>query len=179
MKDVKYNLQQATRLLFQIIVDKRIFNLPPLYTLRIIVYKLLFNIGKGCFIGEHVFFDREHKKMDGSIKIGNKVQFARNIHIDYTGFVEIKDNVAFGNGVEIISHHYDLEERLKGNEINIQTKIVIEDGAFIGTKAVILDTCNRIGKNARIGAGSVVTTDVPDNVMVAGVPAKIIKQIGN
>lgn len=177
MKYLKYNLQQAIRLIAQMIVDKRVFNLPILFSIRMVTYKTLFSIGKGGFIGEHVFFDREHRKQTGSLKIGNNVTITRNVHIDYTGFVVIKNNVSIGNGVEILSHYRDLEEREKGKDVNIQTSLLIEEGAYIGTRTVILASCNRIGKNVRIGACSVVTKDIPDNVMVAGVPAKIIKEV--
>ena len=58
------------------------------------------------------------------------------------------------------------------------TKLVIRERAYIGSRAIILDSCNYIGKNARIGAGAVVTKDVPDNAVAVGVPAKVVKFIG-
>jgi acetyltransferase-like isoleucine patch superfamily enzyme len=51
---------------------------------------------------------------------------------------------------------------------------IIEDGASIGTGATILGGI-RIGKNAMVGAGAVVTKNVPENAVVVGNPAKIIK----
>jgi acetyltransferase-like isoleucine patch superfamily enzyme len=59
--------------------------------------------------------------------------------------------------------------------VNIPTKLVIEENAYVGVNAIILDSCNYIGKYARVGAGAVVTKDVPDYATVAGVPAKIVK----
>ena len=52
--------------------------------------------------------------------------------------------------------------------------VKIGKGTLIGANATILPNCI-IGKNVRVGAGAVVTTDIPDNVLVVGVPAKIIK----
>ena len=52
--------------------------------------------------------------------------------------------------------------------------IHISDDAWIGVGVIVLDGV-RIGKGAVIGAGSVVTRDVPDNTIVAGVPAKVIR----
>ncbi|MCT4593488.1 MAG: 2,3,4,5-tetrahydropyridine-2,6-dicarboxylate N-acetyltransferase [Anaeromicrobium sp.] len=54
------------------------------------------------------------------------------------------------------------------------TPVIVEDGAMIGANAVILEGV-RIGKRAVVAAGSVVTTDVPENTVVAGSPAKVIK----
>ena len=55
-------------------------------------------------------------------------------------------------------------------------EIIVEDGASVGTSVTILAGV-RIGKNAIIGAGSVVTKDVPDNTIVAGNPAKILRTL--
>lgn len=55
------------------------------------------------------------------------------------------------------------------------TPVIIEDGVLIGANAVVIEGC-RVGKNAVVAAGSVVIEDVPENVVVAGVPARIIKQ---
>ena len=52
--------------------------------------------------------------------------------------------------------------------------VKIENGVWIGTRAVILDGV-KIGKNSIVAAGSVVTKDVPEFAIVAGVPAKVIK----
>jgi acetyltransferase-like isoleucine patch superfamily enzyme len=61
----------------------------------------------------------------------------------------------------------------------LQTKgdIVIEDDAWLGVGVVVLDGV-RIGKGAVIGAGSVVTRDIPDNAIAVGVPASVVKMRG-
>lgn len=48
---------------------------------------------------------------------------------------------------------------------------------IIGSRAIILASCHYIGKHARVGAGAVVTHDVPDYAVVAGVPAKVIRMM--
>ncbi|MFN3315526.1 MAG: DapH/DapD/GlmU-related protein, partial [Raineya sp.] len=55
-------------------------------------------------------------------------------------------------------------------------KTIVEDGASIGTGATILGGI-RIGKNAMVGAGAVVTKNVPENAVVVGNPAKVIKYL--
>ena len=54
------------------------------------------------------------------------------------------------------------------------TPVIVEDNAFIGANAVVIEGVH-VGKNAVVAAGSVVINDVPDNAVVAGVPAKVIK----
>ncbi len=56
------------------------------------------------------------------------------------------------------------------------TPVVVEDNVLIGANAVVIEGC-RIGKGSVVAAGAVVINDVPENVMVAGCPAKIIKKI--
>lgn len=60
--------------------------------------------------------------------------------------------------------------------VNVAGNCIIEDGVFVGTNATIIPKI-RVGQNSIIAAGSVVTKDVPPNVMVAGVPAVIKKEI--
>jgi len=55
------------------------------------------------------------------------------------------------------------------------TPVIIEDGVLVGANAVVVEGVH-VGKNSVVAAGSVVLDDVPDNVVVAGVPAKVIKQ---
>jgi len=60
----------------------------------------------------------------------------------------------------------------------ILQRTIVKKGASIGSSATIL--CGvTIGKNAIVGAGAVVTKDVPDNTVVAGVPAKVVKNINH
>lgn len=139
-------------------------------------YTKEFNAGEGLTVQYNVHIHREHF-LDGTIRIGKNVVLAKNVFIDYTGEVIIGDNVHMANGVIIESHHRDLEAYDRGKDVNIPTKLIIQDNAYIGSRAIILDTCNYIGKNARVGAGAVVTKDVPDFAVVVGVPAKVIKYV--
>jgi acetyltransferase-like isoleucine patch superfamily enzyme len=92
--------------------------------------------------------------------------------------------VKIGNGVFVghnVSFINDIYPRATTQEGVLQTEAdwqmaetIIEDGASIGTGATILGGI-RIGKNAMVGAGAVVTKNVPENAVVVGNPAKIIK----
>lgn len=133
-----------------------------------------YNAGEGLGVQYDVHISREHY-LDGTIKIGNNVFLAKHVFIDYSGDVVIEDDVKIANGVIIQSHHRDLEACRNGKDVNIPSSIRICEGAYIGSRAIILDSCNSIGKYSRIGAGAVVTKDVPDYAVVVGVPAKVVK----
>ncbi|MBE6994978.1 MAG: 2,3,4,5-tetrahydropyridine-2,6-dicarboxylate N-acetyltransferase [Ruminococcaceae bacterium] len=55
------------------------------------------------------------------------------------------------------------------------TPVIVEDNVLVGANAVVIEGC-RIGKNSVVAAGSIVLSDVPENVVVGGVPARILKQ---
>lgn len=142
---------------------------------RNFAYQRMFNAEANLMVEYNVNISRQHY-LDGRISIGKNVLLAKNVFIDYSGDVVIKDNVQLTNGVIIETHHhlfhsdYRLDKRLITS-----SSLVIEEGAVIGSRAVILNSCNYIGKNARVGAGAVVTKDVPDNAVVVGVPARVVK----
>lgn len=143
---------------------------------RLKAYASRYNMGEDCIVQYGVELCREHR-LNGSIEIGNRVLLAKHVFIDYSGKVVIKDDVQLMNGVVIESHFHPWHSDYRQTKEAQATSIVIEEGAAIGSRAIILASCHYIGKNARVGAGAVVTKDVPDNVLVAGMPARIIKTL--
>lgn len=110
-------------------------------------------IGKNCLISEFSVL-----RGQGGITIGNNV---------YTSpFVQI---VA-------VNHVYDDPHRPIIEQGITAQGIVIEDDVWIGSSAIILDGV-RVGKGAVVAAGAVVSKDVPPHTVVAGIPAKVIKEI--
>ena len=94
--------------------------------------------------------------------------------------VHIHDNVFIGHSVSFINDKYPKAVNINGNLQNEDDweviKTVVEEGASIGTSVTIM--CGlTIGKNAIVGAGSVVISDVPPKGIVVGNPAKIIKYV--
>ena len=80
------------------------------------------------------------------------------------------------NGVIIETHNHDFHSNYKESKTKISvTNLIIEEGAVIGSRAIILSSCHYIGKYARVGAGAVITKDVPNYAVVVGVPGKIVR----
>lgn len=138
-------------------------------------YQKFYNTGENLCVESDVNLNRQHY-LDGKISIGRNVLLAKHVFIDYSGEVIIRDNVQLTNGVIIETHNHDFHSDYKESKTKITvTRLLIEEGAVIGSRAIILSSCHYIGKYARVGAGAVVTKDVPDYAVVVGVPAKIIK----
>lgn len=138
-------------------------------------YQKFYNTGENLCVESDVNINRQHY-LDGKISIGRNVLLAKHVFIDYSGEVIIKDNVQLTNGVIIETHNHDFHSNYKESKTNITvTRLLIEEGAVVGSRAIILSSCHYIGKYARVGAGAVVTKDVPDYAVVVGVPAKIIR----
>jgi acetyltransferase-like isoleucine patch superfamily enzyme len=131
----------------------------------------------GCEIGDET-------KVGAFVEIQKNVTVGRRCKISSHSFicegVVIEDNVFIGHGVMFINDSYPRATTAEGN---LQTgadwsveHTVIKKGASIGSGATILSR-TKIGENAIVGAGSVVTKDVPPNAIVAGNPAKVLRYI--
>lgn len=117
-------------------------------------------IGENCNINDHTFIEND-------VVLGNNVTVKSGVYI-WDG-IRILDNVFIGPNVTFTN---DLTPRSKQYpERFVQT--VVEEWASIGANSTII-AGNRIGKYAMIGAGSVVTKDVPDFTLWYGNPAKFI-----
>lgn len=140
--------------------------------LRMCIYpSILRRCGKGLTIKEYVVI-----KFPEYITIGNQVGISEFSWIDGNGGIEIGNFVRIGPYVSIISfnHKYEDKNTLIKKQGKILKRVIIEDDVWIGAKAQILAGV-KIGKGAVIGAGSIVTKNVPSYAVVMGAPAKIIK----
>jgi len=129
----------------------------------------------GCEIGDH-------SKVGTFVEIQKGACVGSNCKVSSHTFVcegvTIEDNVFIGHNVTFTNDRYPRAVRADGQ---IQTEAdweclptLVKRGASIGSSATIL--CGlTIGENAMIGAGSVVTKDVPPNAVVAGNPARVIR----
>lgn len=131
----------------------------------------------GCEIGDNT-------KIGPFVEIQKKARIGKNCKIQSHTFicegVIIGDNVLVGHGVTFINDTYPRATNENGE---LQTEedwgvepTVIKKGASIGSGSTVLSNVT-IGEKAIVGAGSVVTKDVPPNTIVAGNPAKVLRQI--
>ena len=144
---------------------------------RIKAYRKFYALGANCFVGHNVEMSQRHC-LNGRLITGDHVNFAENVYIDYSGDVIIGDHVMFSDGAHILTHDHEFQHTCKTyGESNalLQGHLEIAYGAVIGTKAIIMPSCHFIGRYAKVDAGAVVTHDVPDYAVVAGVPAKILR----
>jgi acetyltransferase-like isoleucine patch superfamily enzyme len=93
--------------------------------------------------------------------------------------ITIEDDVLVGCGVHIYVENHafnDLSKPIIDQGHSQAQEVILKKGCWIGANAIILPGVT-IGKNSVIGAGSVVTKSIPDGVIAAGIPARIIKEI--
>lgn len=135
-------------------------------------------VGRNARIYDHVNLYKcqigKNSKVDAFVYIEEGVVIGDRVKIRAFTFIPtgvlIEDDVFIGPRVTFINDKYP---RARGEWKLLKT--IVKKGASIGAGSVILPVI--IGKNSLIGAGSVVTKDVPDNVLVQGNPAKIIRRI--
>jgi len=131
----------------------------------------------GCEIGDETKIGA-FVEIQKNAKVGNRCKVSSHSFI--CEGVTIEDNVFIGHGVMFTNDSYP---RATTGDGSLQTeadwkveKTVVRRGASIGTGTTILPNVS-IGENAIVGAGSVITRDVPANAVVAGDPAKVLRYL--
>ena len=130
-------------------------------------------IGENCYIeqplranfgGKHVF-------------MGNGVYANFNLTLVDDGNIFIGDKVMIGPNVTIATAGHPIAPSLREKGLQFNIDIHIGNNAWIGAGAIILPGVT-IGENAVIGAGSVVSKDIPANCVAAGVPCRVLRDVG-
>lgn len=152
----------------------RVLIFPPF---RTVYLKLLGgSVGSGTIIMGAKFFNW-HQRGFSNLTIGKKCFIGDETLFDLYGRIELGDNVTIAPRVTVISHinvgfaDHPLQKRFPKSS----SPVIFEEGCMIGASSTILPGVT-VGKNSFVAAGSLVSKDVPKNCLVAGVPAKIIKQ---
>ncbi len=131
-----------------------------------------FQIGHRVFIGSQCFLQG---RFDGHCVIGDRVWIGPQSYFDARDLV-IGDDVGIGPGTKILGSTHTAQPMnipIIETDLDIQP-VRIEAGADIGINAVILPGVT-IGQGSIVGAGAVVTKDVPPYAIVVGVPAKVVR----
>jgi acetyltransferase-like isoleucine patch superfamily enzyme len=129
-------------------------------------------IGNGVFLGTSTMLQG---RFDGRCVIGDRTWIGPQAYFDARDLV-IEEDVGWGPGAKVLgSTHsgFPLDLPVIRTDLVIK-RVCIKAGADIGTGAIILPGVT-VGRGAIVGAGAVVVKDVPDNAVVAGVPARVIK----
>lgn len=140
---------------------------------------------EGILIGDHVRIrenawiqatSRLHEPGAGA-SIGDNTYIGPNVYLGAGGRVRIGKNVVMGAYIQILAENHEFDQPGKTiSEQGVTRKgIVIEDDVWIGNLAVILDGVS-VGRGSVIGAGSVVTKNVPPYSVAAGNPARVIRE---
>lgn len=115
------------------------------------------HVGKGCFIGDNVRIDTGHSDL-----------------------ITLEDNVSVAGGTRLLCHQRDFSDYCVGDDymkLGYTLKpIVLKKGCLIGMESFVMPGVT-VGEGAIVGAGSLVTKDIPAWTVAAGRPAKVLKQI--
>lgn len=114
-------------------------------------------VGKGCFMGDYVRIDTSHPDL-----------------------ITIEDNVSIASGSRLLCHQRDFSNFCVGDDYMklgyVVKPIVLKKGCLVGMESFVMPGVT-IGEGAIVGAGSLVTKDIPAWTIAAGRPAKVLKQI--
>ncbi|MGB5755287.1 MAG: acyltransferase [Acidimicrobiales bacterium] len=141
-------------------------------------------IGRDALLGPHLSLSAgiapgQDLISDAIVTIGDRCLIGRHSSIVGHFSITIGDDVFFGPNVYVTDQNHGVE-RLDlpiGRQSEPERPVTIGAGSWLGTNTVVLPGVT-IGRHVAVGAGSVVTGDLPDNSVAAGVPARVIRMIG-
>jgi len=133
-------------------------------------YPAHISVGNNVIINHHAVFTSETNA--GTLEIEDGVTLTEHCWIDFSGNVIIGRNTLISKNVTIETHDHGYDPHSKP----VCKSLIIGYNVWIGMNTIILSNVCTIGDNAIIAAGSVVTKPIPENCIVGGVPARILKK---
>ena len=110
------------------------------------------------------------------VHFGSRIYSNFNLTLVDDGHIYVGDQVMFGPNVTVATANHPIDAVLRARGLQYNRDVVIGKNVWIGSGAIIVPGVT-IGENAVIGAGSVVTRDVPPNVVAAGNPCRVIREV--
>jgi len=130
--------------------------------------------GENCYIETpfHANFGGHH------VHLGNYVYANFNLTLVDDGHIYIGDRVMIGPNVTIATAGHPIDPELRCRNLQYNKDVYIGDNVWIGAGVVIMPGIT-IGKNSVIGAGGIVTKDIPENVVAVGNPCRVLRQVSD
>lgn len=153
----------------QLYLCNRLISKIPSHRLRLTFYRMMmgFRIGSNSYIFMDAWFDTP-----GKFKIGDNSVVNQKCRLDNRGGLTIGNKVSVSSEVCILTADHDPASPEFAGRL---APVVLEDYTFVGTRAIIMPGVT-IHRGAVVAAGAVVTKDVPAFTVVAGIPARPIKE---
>lgn len=134
--------------------------------------QLLGAVGEGCWIEPPLYIN-----WGSRIALGDHVYANTGLTVIDDTFVTIGSHVMLGPRVTISAASHPVDPELRRQAYQYDLPVVLEENVWVGAGVTILPGVT-IGKNSVIGAGSVVDRDIPPDVVAAGVPCRVLREIG-
>lgn len=132
-------------------------------------------IGSDVYVGHYAILKGYYRN---TMRIGDGAWIGQQSFLHAAGGLIIGRRVGIGPGVQILTSSHrvpdDPDAPIMDGELDF-AEVVLEDGCDIGVGAIVLPGV-RVGAGAQVGAGAVVSRDIPPGAIVAGVPARILRQ---
>ena len=135
--------------------------------------ELFGSVGKGCYVEAPYYANWGGK----NVYLGDYVYANFGLTLVDDGNIYVGNNVMFAPGVVVATAGHPLNPTLREKGYQYNQDVHIGNNVWIGANATILPGVT-IGDNTVIGAGAVVSKDLPANVLALGVPAKVVRELG-
>jgi len=168
---------RLTKIGYVVTRQSALFGLPGLNKLRNKIYAAHLKT-TDINVDDFVRIGAAHRTKDMSLSVGPGLRISRNCEVDSSGGIEIGARVTISEDAKVYTHDHIIDDGpadWRKNPLKT-SKLTIEDDAWIGAGAIVLPSVGRLGKGCVVASGSVVRHPVPDFTVVAGNPAKVIRE---